>query len=128
MTSFDFLIVGAGPVGLTLALECCRHQIDFRIIDHHLAHSDKSKALVVWSGTLECLAAMGVAEQFIEKGLPVRRFVLANHGKILNEISVNQKIDSPQKNKILSKIFVEIEKCWRTKKKRDGTRLSKKNS
>lgn len=95
MTSCDFLIVGAGPVGLTLAIECCRHQIDFRIIDHNLAHSDKSKALVIWSGTLECLAAMGVAEEFIERGLPVCRFVLADHGKILNEIPVNQKIDSP---------------------------------
>ncbi|MFZ4115796.1 MAG: FAD-dependent monooxygenase [Chthoniobacterales bacterium] len=96
MTSSDFLIVGAGPVGLTLALECCRHQIDFRIVEHHLAHSDKSKALVIWSGTLECLAAMGVVDEFIERGLPVRRFVLAAHGKVLNEISgLDQKIDSP---------------------------------
>jgi 2-polyprenyl-6-methoxyphenol hydroxylase-like FAD-dependent oxidoreductase len=96
MKSSDFLIIGAGPVGLTLALECCRHQIDFRIIDHHLAHSDKSKALVIWSGTLECLAAMGVVKEFIERGLPLRRLMLAAHGKILNDIpGLDQKIDSP---------------------------------
>ncbi|MFI0348549.1 MAG: FAD-dependent oxidoreductase [Chthoniobacterales bacterium] len=57
---FFVLIVGAGPVGLTLAIECHRHGVPFRIVDRNTSHSEKSKALALWSGTLECLAAMDV--------------------------------------------------------------------
>jgi len=95
MKTTDVLIVGAGPVGLTLAIECCRHQVNFRIVDHLPSRSDKSKALALWSGTLECLAAMGVVEEFLEVGVPIRRFIFADHGKILNEIPSSQGVDSP---------------------------------
>jgi len=59
------LIVGAGPVGLTLAAECQRHGVSFRIIDKAPGHSVHSKALAIWSGTLEHLAATGLAEDFL---------------------------------------------------------------
>lgn len=95
MQSPDLLIVGAGPVGLTLAIECCRHQVNFRIIDHLPKPSDKSKALALWSGTLECLDAMGVLEQFQEAGLPIHRFIFADKGHLLNEIPSSIGIDSP---------------------------------
>ena len=89
------LIVGAGPVGLTLAIECHRHGVPFRIIDRNISHSDKSKALALWSGTLECLAAMGVIEEFLNVSQPIRHFIFADHGKILNTIPASSGIDSP---------------------------------
>ncbi len=90
----NVLIVGAGPVGLTLAIECCRHGVAARIIDHNQAHSTQSKALAIWSGTLECFAAMGVVEDFLKVGLPIRHLVFADHGKILNKIPANRGVDS----------------------------------
>lgn len=90
----EVLIVGAGPVGLTLAIECRRHGIPVRIIDHNAAHSTYSKALAIWSATLECFAAMGVVDPFLKKSLPVRNFIFADSGKILNKIPLNRGIDS----------------------------------
>ena len=49
------LIAGAGPVGLTLAVELARYGVSVRIVDKNRERTDKSKALVVWSRTLELL-------------------------------------------------------------------------
>jgi 2-polyprenyl-6-methoxyphenol hydroxylase-like FAD-dependent oxidoreductase len=49
------LIVGAGPVGLTLACELASYRIPVRIIDKAARRTDKSKAIVLWSRTLELL-------------------------------------------------------------------------
>ena len=51
------LIVGAGPVGLTAACELARFDVPLRIIDKAPRRTDKSKALVLWSRTLELLHA-----------------------------------------------------------------------
>ena len=54
----DALIVGAGPVGLTMAAELTRHGLRCRIVDKEPAPSDKSKALVLWPRTLELLVSL----------------------------------------------------------------------
>ncbi|WYZ45639.1 hypothetical protein EsH8_VIII_000955 [Colletotrichum jinshuiense] len=55
MSSTDVLIVGAGPTGLTLALELSVQNISFRIIDKLPVPSDKSRALVVQCRSQELL-------------------------------------------------------------------------
>ena len=66
------LIVGAGPVGLTLACELTRYQVPVRIVDKAAQRTDKSKALVLWSRTLELLdrGDQGSAP-FVEAGFKV---------------------------------------------------------
>ena len=49
------LIIGAGPVGMTLASELARFGVPVRIVDKAVHRTDKSKALVIWSRTLELL-------------------------------------------------------------------------
>src|SRR5918998_2744405 len=49
------LVVGAGPVGMTLASELARYGVPVRIVDQVAERTDKSKALVLWSRTLELL-------------------------------------------------------------------------
>jgi 2-polyprenyl-6-methoxyphenol hydroxylase-like FAD-dependent oxidoreductase len=63
------LIAGAGPVGLTLANELVRHGIAVRIVDKNAERTDKSKALVLWSRTLELLDDAGYAREFIPAGV-----------------------------------------------------------
>ena len=58
------LISGAGPIGLTMANELARYGIAVRIVDKSAARTDKSKALVLWSRTLEAYLE--------ERGLPAR--------------------------------------------------------
>jgi len=67
----DVLIIGAGPVGLTLAAELARFGISVRILDKASAPTDKSKALVIWPRTLELLDRSGAATAFVDAGLKV---------------------------------------------------------
>jgi 2-polyprenyl-6-methoxyphenol hydroxylase-like FAD-dependent oxidoreductase len=94
MSSCDLLIIGAGPVGLTLAAECRRYGIGFRIVDRNAGCSTHSKALVIWSGTLEHLASLGLAEKFIQAGRPVRRMIFQNQGNPLAEIPITEGLES----------------------------------
>jgi threonine dehydrogenase-like Zn-dependent dehydrogenase len=65
------LVVGAGPVGLTMAAELARYGIAVRIVDKAAERTDKSKALVLWSRTLELLDRAGASGAFVAAGLKV---------------------------------------------------------
>ena len=92
-SSVDVLIVGAGPVGLTMAAEIVRHGLTCRLIDKAVAPSDKSKALVLWSRSLEMLDAMGAAPPFVSAGLRCHGANIFNEGERLLHVSF--AIDSP---------------------------------
>jgi 2-polyprenyl-6-methoxyphenol hydroxylase-like FAD-dependent oxidoreductase len=62
------LVVGAGPVGLTMAVELARYGVPVRIVDTAAQRTDKSKALVLWSRTLELLDRLGCGEAFVGAG------------------------------------------------------------
>jgi 2-polyprenyl-6-methoxyphenol hydroxylase-like FAD-dependent oxidoreductase len=67
------LIVGAGPVGLTLACELTRYRVPVRIVDKAPQRTDKSKAIVIWSRTLELLDREDHGSAaFVEAGFKVR--------------------------------------------------------
>jgi len=65
------LIVGAGPVGLTLALELTRYGVPIRLIDQAAHRTETSKALVVWARTLELLDRARCAQPFLAAGMRV---------------------------------------------------------
>ena len=62
------LVVGAGPVGLTMANELARHGAGCRIIDRSAKPSQTSKALAIFPRTLEVFETMGIADRFIAAG------------------------------------------------------------
>ena len=66
------LVVGAGPVGLTLAAELARYGVAVRLIDKSAKPTQTSKALVVWSRTLELMDRMGCTPVFLDAGLHAR--------------------------------------------------------
>src|SRR6266404_1970557 len=67
----NVLVAGAGPVGLTMAAELARYGVPVRIIDKASGRTDKSKALVLWSRTLELIDRMGCGASFVGAGLKV---------------------------------------------------------
>ena len=78
------LVVGAGPVGLTMALELSRHGVPCRIVDSAPQPNDKSKALVLWGRTLELLDPSGsVADDFLPQGVPARAVSIYGNGRRL---------------------------------------------
>jgi 2-polyprenyl-6-methoxyphenol hydroxylase-like FAD-dependent oxidoreductase len=88
------LVVGAGPVGLTLACELVRRGVDARIVDRCAAPTDKSKALGVQARTLEALDAMGIADRFVAAGRKVHGVNFYADGARLAHVSLDD-IDSP---------------------------------
>ena len=66
--AFVPLVIGAGPVGLTLANELARHGVRCRIIDRAAERAQTSKALAVFPRTLEAFETMGIVDRFLAEG------------------------------------------------------------
>jgi 2-polyprenyl-6-methoxyphenol hydroxylase-like FAD-dependent oxidoreductase len=89
------LIIGAGPVGLTLAIELARYDIPVRIAEKLARRTDKSKALVLWSRTLELLDRQpGRSAPFIEAGFKAHAVNFFAGEKRIGRVSMDS-IDSP---------------------------------
>lgn len=84
------LICGAGPVGLTAALELARHGIRPRIIEVNDGPTELSKALVVWRRTLKVLDAEIPFERFLEDHGPIKSARLASDLKELRTIDLTE--------------------------------------
>ena len=69
MSGADILVVGAGPVGLTVAAELARHGGRCRLIDRLAEPSSYCRAIGVTPRTLEIWDDMGVAREAIDAGL-----------------------------------------------------------
>jgi len=65
----DVLVVGAGPVGLTMAAELARHGASCRIIDQLATPLPYCRAIGVTPRTLEVWDDMGIAIPMIDAGL-----------------------------------------------------------
>ncbi len=65
----DVLVVGAGPVGLTIAGELARHGARCRIVDRLAWPSTYCRAIGVTPRTLEVWEDMGIARDMIDAGL-----------------------------------------------------------
>ena len=63
------LVVGAGPVGLTMAAELARHGTRCRIIDRLAQPLPYCRAIGVTPRTLEVWEDMGIAREMIDAGL-----------------------------------------------------------
>ena len=66
--SVDGLVVGAGPVGLTMACELARNGVRCRIVDKAAAPVVASRALAIFPRTLEVFQMMGVIDPVIGAG------------------------------------------------------------
>lgn len=88
------LIVGAGPVGLTLACELCRHKIPFRIIDKKAKPVRTSNAVSIHARTMEVFETMGIIEKFIDAGVSMNALNIYANNELLAHIDIN-RVDSP---------------------------------
>ena len=63
------VVVGAGPVGVTAALELARHGVRVVVLDDKATLNDGSRAICIARHSLEGLQQLGVAERFMSKAL-----------------------------------------------------------
>jgi 2-polyprenyl-6-methoxyphenol hydroxylase-like FAD-dependent oxidoreductase len=87
------LIVGAGPTGLTAALELTRLGIPVRLVDQYTEPSTTSRALAVHARTVELLHQRGLAAEMIALGNKAFAAALHDGGALLGRIDLHA-IDS----------------------------------
>jgi NADPH-dependent dioxygenase len=79
----DVLVAGAGPVGLTAALELVRRGVRVRVIDAAPGPATTSRAIATHPRTLETYDQMGIVDEMIARGLVVQAFTMFSNGSRL---------------------------------------------
>jgi 2-polyprenyl-6-methoxyphenol hydroxylase-like FAD-dependent oxidoreductase len=86
----EVLIVGAGPVGLTLAAALKRRGRSVLLIDKQAEAANTSRAAVVHAGTLEALDELGATPPLLASGIRAGRFSARDHDTVLLSIDFDR--------------------------------------
>ena len=86
-------IVGAGPVGLALAIDLARHGVASVVLEAGTSVSDGSRAICVSRRSLEILQRLGVAERFCKKGLAWTKGRSFYRGQVVFELEMPHSDD-----------------------------------
>ncbi|MPR01456.1 hypothetical protein F0169_04800 [Pseudomonas sp. MAFF 212408] len=89
------LIVGAGPVGMLLALELALYGIRARVISKAPRVSAHSKATIVWPRILELMDRTGVSEAIVREGHYFDQMNYYSNKKRVGLIRFNTLTDTP---------------------------------
>jgi 2-polyprenyl-6-methoxyphenol hydroxylase-like FAD-dependent oxidoreductase len=84
----EVLVAGAGPVGLTMAAELARYGVSVRIVEKARQRSDKSRAIAIWSRTLELLDRAACGSNFIAAGIKVTAANVVSGGRTIAKIEL----------------------------------------
>ena len=83
MNTSEVLVVGAGPTGLMLACELAMRGAAVRLLEERRDIPNITRAFGVHARTLELLDARGLADEIVQRGLPVTEVAPAP-GAVLN--------------------------------------------
>ena len=106
------LIVGAGPVGLTMAMELARYGVSVRIVDKAAQRTDKSKAIVLWSRTLELLDRAGCTGNFVTVGHKVLAANIIAGRQLMAHVDFTG-VDSPHPYALMTRSPTR-NGCWKS--------------
>ncbi|MCW2917178.1 MAG: monooxygenase FAD-binding protein [Actinomycetia bacterium] len=86
----DVLIVGAGPVGLTLATALVAKGVEVVLVDKAAEGANTSRAAVVHARTLEVLETIQVSEELVKRGVIVPRFTVRDRDRSLLTVGFDE--------------------------------------
>ena len=89
MSQTDVLIVGAGPVGLMLACELRRRDVDCRIIDKYAEFPSTSRANGLQPRAVKVLDTLGVADKIAAESYRAKGFRILRAGTEVGRIEPN---------------------------------------
>jgi 2-polyprenyl-6-methoxyphenol hydroxylase-like FAD-dependent oxidoreductase len=117
------LIVGAGPTGLTAAMELARFGVPVRLVDQYTAPPDTSRAIAVQSRTVELMQQRGLAEEMLKLGNKGFAATLHDGKAKLGKVDLHH-IDS-RFNFVLLLSQCETERIVREQVERAGVRVER---
>jgi 2-polyprenyl-6-methoxyphenol hydroxylase-like FAD-dependent oxidoreductase len=97
MTNTEVLIAGAGPVGLTAAIELRRRGVDCRIIDRLAERAPYAKAVGIQPRTLEIWEHSGLAQDALDAGIQMFGLQVYANGKLDFEVQLDVPDEVPFK-------------------------------
>lgn len=115
------LIVGAGPTGMTAAMELSRLGVSIRIVDKLSAPSTTSRALAVQARTLELFEQRGLIQEMLRVGNKGAAATIYGDGKRLGKVHLSE-IKS-RYNFILLLSQSETERILREQLTRQGVKI-----
>src|SRR5262249_34787002 len=95
MVDTDVLIAGAGPIGLTAAIELARRGIGIRIVDPLLEPPQYAKAVGVQPRTLEVFEGMGVLDRILNATIEMFGQLVYVNGEKVAELEMATPADIP---------------------------------
>jgi 3-(3-hydroxy-phenyl)propionate hydroxylase len=96
----EVLVIGAGPVGLTLANELARRGVRPVIVDRAPGIREVSKALILHVRTQEALACVGLSDRVRAEARPLTEVVVHAYGKHVGSWNLDG-IDSPHPHPLI---------------------------
>ncbi len=87
-SSTDVLVIGAGPVGLLLAMELCREGADVLLVDQMVRRSYFCKALGVTARTLEIFEDLELVQDAIDAGVWLTGVTVFNDGELVQKMEI----------------------------------------
>ena len=122
-TDVPVLIVGAGPTGLTAAVELSRLGIGVRIVDRAAERSLTSRALGVQARTVELLRVRGVGDEMVRIGNRASATTLYAGGQKLAAIELHRM--SSEFNYVLLLAQSETERLLTDQLARQGVKIER---
>jgi 2-polyprenyl-6-methoxyphenol hydroxylase-like FAD-dependent oxidoreductase len=93
--TLSVLIAGAGPVGLTAAIELSRRGVAVRIVDPVLSPPFYAKAVGLQPRTMEILEGMGVLHPVLDAGIQMRGQIVYVNGQQVARLDLSLPDDIP---------------------------------
>jgi 2-polyprenyl-6-methoxyphenol hydroxylase-like FAD-dependent oxidoreductase len=87
-TTTDVLIVGAGPVGLSLALALRHYDLRIRIVDRAPATKHEARAAIVWPRCAEIFDDLGCIDSFKDAAYALESTDVYANGERLGQLDV----------------------------------------
>lgn len=123
MADIDVLIAGAGPIGLTAAIELARRGVRCRIVDPLLEPPQYAKAVGVQPRTLEVFEGMGILRQILDASAQMRGQVVYRDGVEVGRVDLELPADVPFQFDVLPQY--ETERILRDELGRRGVTIER---